>query len=69
VGLPRYRSADSPHSPRSLPTGADWHGRAQALAERTHELVSFLVDVLGATHRATVIGESSCDPGNGKLHG
>ena len=27
------------------------------------------IDVLGAMHRATVIGESSCDPGNGKLHG
>ena len=35
------------HYPRLFPTGADWHGRAQALAERTHELVSFLVDVLG----------------------
>ena len=27
------------------------------------------IDVLGAMHRATVIGGSSCDPGNGKLHG
>ena len=27
------------------------------------------IDVLCATHRATVIGEPSCDPGNGKLHG
>ena len=35
------------HYPRLFPTGADWHGRAQALAERTHELVSFLADVLG----------------------
>ena len=35
------------HYPRLFPTGADWHARAQALAERTHELTSFLVDVLG----------------------
>ena len=35
------------HYPRLFPTGAGWHGRAQALAERTHELVSFLTDVLG----------------------
>ena len=27
------------------------------------------IDVLGAMHRATVIGELSCDPGNEKLHG
>ena len=25
----------------------EWHGRAEALAARTHELVSFLVDVMG----------------------
>ena len=35
------------HYPRLFPTGADWHARAQALADRTHELVSFLTDVLG----------------------
>ena len=35
------------HYPRLFPTGAGWHGRAQALAERTHELVSFLTDILG----------------------
>ena len=35
------------HYPRLFPTGADWHARAQALAERTHELSSFLTDVLG----------------------
>ena len=30
------------HYPRLFPTGADWHGRALALAERTHELASFM---------------------------
>ena len=35
------------HYPRLFPTGADWHARAQSLADRTHELASFLVDVLG----------------------
>ena len=35
------------HYPRLFPTGADWYVKAQALAERTHELTSFLVDVLG----------------------
>ena len=35
------------HYPRLFPTGADWHARAQSLADRTHELSSFLTDVLG----------------------
>ena len=35
------------HYPRLFPTGADWHARAQSLAERTHELSSFLTDMLG----------------------
>ena len=35
------------HYPQLFPTGADWRARAQSLAERTHELSSFLVDVLG----------------------
>ena len=35
------------HYPRLFPTGADWHARARSLADRTHELSSFLTDVLG----------------------
>ena len=35
------------HYPRLFSTGADWHARAQSLADRTHELSSFLTDVLG----------------------
>ena len=35
------------HYPRLFPTGADWQARAQSLAERTHEISSFLTDVLG----------------------
>lgn len=35
------------HYPRLFPTGADWHARAQSLADRTHELSSFLTEVLG----------------------
>ena len=35
------------HYPRLFPTGADWHARARSLADRTHELTSFLTDVLG----------------------
>ena len=35
------------HYPRLFSTGADWHARARSLAERTHELSSFLADVLG----------------------
>ena len=35
------------HYPRLFSTGADWHARAQSLADRTHELSSFLADVLG----------------------
>ena len=35
------------HYPRLFPAGADWHARAQSLADRTHELASFLTDVLG----------------------
>ena len=35
------------HYPRLFPTGADWHARARSLADRTHELASFLTDVLG----------------------
>ena len=35
------------HYPRLFPTGADWRARARSLADRTHELTSFLADVLG----------------------
>ena len=35
------------HYPRLFPAGTDWHARAQSLANRTHELASFLTDVLG----------------------
>ena len=35
------------HYPQLFPTGADWQARAQSLADRTHELSSFLTDVLG----------------------
>ena len=35
------------HYPRLFPAGAEWHERAQSLANRTHELSSFLADVLG----------------------
>ena len=35
------------HYPRLFPTGAAWHAQALSLADRTHELSSFLVDVLG----------------------
>lgn len=37
------------HYPDLFKHEPDWHGRAEALAARTHELVSFLVDVLGVT--------------------
>ena len=36
------------HYPRLFPTGAEWRARAQSLADRTHELSSFLTEVLGA---------------------
>ena len=35
------------HYPRLFPTDAAWRGRAQALAERCHEILGFLRDVLG----------------------
>ncbi len=36
------------HFPELFEGDAEWQPRAQALAERTHELTSFLIDVLGA---------------------
>ena len=35
------------HYPRLFPTGAEWSARARSFADRTHELTSFLTDVLG----------------------
>jgi L-lactate dehydrogenase complex protein LldE len=53
------------HYPRLFPTDAHWHGRAQALAERSHEILSFLRDVLGlesvgARYDGTVTYHDSC---------
>ncbi|MEW5424648.1 (Fe-S)-binding protein [Amorphus sp. 3PC139-8] len=39
----------SRHYPELFAHDPDWHGRAEALAAKTHELVSFLVDVRGMT--------------------
>jgi len=46
--------------PQLFDTSSEWHQRAQALAGRTHEILSFLTDVLGMAsvdaefnHRAT----------------
>ena len=38
------------HYPRLFAEDEGWADRARALAEKTHELVSFLVDVRGLTH-------------------
>ncbi|MDX2157116.1 MAG: (Fe-S)-binding protein [Hyphomicrobiaceae bacterium] len=38
------------HYPKLLADDAEWAPRAKALADRTHELISFLVDVRGMTH-------------------
>jgi len=53
------------HYPRLFPTDAHWRGRAQALAERSHEILSFLHDVLGveslgARYAGTVTYHDSC---------
>ena len=37
------------HYPELFADGAEWEPRARALAAKTHELVSFLVDVRGVT--------------------
>jgi len=39
----------SHHYPSLFTGDPAWHGRAEALAAKTHELTSFLVDVLGVT--------------------
>jgi L-lactate dehydrogenase complex protein LldE len=53
------------HYPRLFPTDARWQGRAQALAERSYELLSFLHDVLGITevpgrHKGRITYHDSC---------
>jgi len=37
------------HYPRCFPTDAQWHGRAENLAERCYELLEFLHDQMGMT--------------------
>ncbi|MDX9861080.1 MAG: (Fe-S)-binding protein [Rhodospirillales bacterium] len=53
------------HYPRLFAGDAAWEGRARGLAERTHELTAFLVDVLGvdtvaATLSGTVTYHDAC---------
>jgi L-lactate dehydrogenase complex protein LldE len=53
------------HYPALLADDSAWAERARALAARTHELVSFLVDVLGveavaASHQGSVTYHDSC---------
>lgn len=53
------------HYPRLFADDPEWGPRARDLAERTHELTAFLVDVLGvtgldATHQGTVTYHDSC---------
>ncbi len=53
------------HYPSLFAADPAWHRRAMALAERTHELVSFLVDVRGldkveATYDGTITYHDSC---------
>lgn len=53
------------HYPRLFSTDAGWQQKAQALAERCHEIVSFLTDVLGvervgARFDGTVTYHDSC---------
>ena len=43
------------HYPALLADDPAWHGRAQQLAERTHELTSFLTDVMQFTDIETVL--------------
>jgi L-lactate dehydrogenase complex protein LldE len=55
----------SKHYPELLAGDAEWGPRAAALGEKTHELVSFLTDVLGveavaAAHAGTVTYHDSC---------
>lgn len=53
------------HYPQLFSQEAQWQQRALALAKRTHELTSFLTDVvgisdIGATYRGTVTYHDSC---------
>jgi L-lactate dehydrogenase complex protein LldE len=53
------------HYPELFADEPEWRGRAEALAGRSHELVSFLTDVLGVTsvparHTGTVTYHDSC---------
>lgn len=53
------------HYPRLFDTDAGWRNRAEGLAERCYEIVSFLYDVLGVddlgvTHAGTVTYHDSC---------
>ena len=53
------------HYPRLFVTDAHWRGRAQELAGRCHEIMSFLYDVLGvdsvgASYQARVTYHDSC---------
>jgi L-lactate dehydrogenase complex protein LldE len=53
------------HYPELLAGDAEWEPRARAMAARTHELVSFLADVLGVTgvdarYEGTVTYHDSC---------
>jgi L-lactate dehydrogenase complex protein LldE len=53
------------HYPRLFVTDADWRGRAERLAARCHELVSFLVDELGvrelsSRYSASITYHDSC---------
>ncbi len=53
------------HYPQLFPTDASWRGRADKLAEKSYELLSFLRDVLGvdrseARYEETVTYHDSC---------
>jgi len=53
------------HYPALLQDDPDWHGRAESLSARTHELVSFLTDVLkvdavAASYPARATYHDSC---------
>lgn len=53
------------HYPQLFDADAEWHVRAQHLAERSHEVMSFLTDVLGVTEvkaqlQTTVTYHDSC---------
>ena len=47
------------HYPEALAGDPPWHARAQALATRTHELLSFLVDVRGWRPQAVALSATA----------